>query len=559
MSTVTTPPQSPTMGAGPGATAALRRRPRARRPGLASRLAALLATAVALACGPARAPAFTPPERGGAPWIELRSRHFVVRSDMAPADARAVITGYEQVHAALEDLVFPGVEVPAIPMSVLALRRRHEMTEIGADALSAVFIRRYYNDDDRLPALIVKGDLDAPTRMLLQHELTHRFLYHHMPGAPAWFNEGLAIYTSTMIFERKGVMLGRSLPQLLFRNEHSWDATGPRWRAVVSAPVAALPTVAELLASGPGDFRLRSHDPMFREADARRVFAYHAGAWSLVHVLMHHSEATWIAVHRYMSAMARGDAPEQAWREGAADLSMAQLEAAYQAFLRRSSTDFHRFPDYRPRAAPIEVEAAMTPTDVHLLWAAILPWHDERTIERARREIAAASALTPRDPEVLLWRARLARTDGRLDLAEQLLRVALGAHPDDERLLLELFHVGTALVMRQPPASRDFSYVDALVPVLQRVARSAETLHALATHLVARGRDDEALPLAEGAVVLDFACFSCLDTLASLYFRAGLHERALRTQLRALNVLPDGARDDEVLAHLELYRSTAPQ
>ena len=60
--------------------------------------------------------------------------------------------------------------------------------------------------------------------------------------------------------------------------------------------------------------------------------------------------------------------------------------------------------------------------------------------------------------------------------------------------------------------------------------------------------------MAEGAVASDFACFPCLDTLASLHARKGQHERAYRTQLRTLNVLPDGARDDDVLAHLEVYR-----
>lgn len=509
----------------------------------------------ALACGHARTPTFTGPEEGGPPWVEVRSPHFVIRSDMPIADVRLLIADYERIYGALEDLVFAGVQVPAIRTSVLALRRGAEFSALGMGGVKAVYIRRFYNDDERIPALIVEGRHNGPAaRLLLQHELTHRFLYHYLPGAPAWFGEGFAIYVSTMSFERKGVKLGRTLPQLFFRDDHSWDAVGPRWRAVVSAPISAIPTVAGLLRSGPGEFRLRYHNPLFREEDARRVFAYHAGAWSLVHVLRHAREAYWAALQRYTEALSAGATPEHAWARSFGALPPGQLEADYQAFLRRRETPFFMYPDYQPRAAEIEVEGTVPPAHVHLLWAALMPWRSKSVIERARREIAIANALAPDDPEVLLWRARLARRDGRLDLAAHALRLALKLSPDDERALLERFEVEQELVARQPPASRDYTDLDARVPELLRHAASAGSLHAVARYLEQRQRHAEALPAAESAVAVDYACFPCLDTLAALYARAGRRELAYRTQLRALNVLPDGARDDQVLAHLEQYR-----
>jgi len=512
----------------------------------------LLAT---LACGYARMPAFTGPEKGGPPWVELRSPHFVVRSDLPIEEARRLVHDYERIYAALEDLVFADVNVPAIRTSVLALRRRTEFGSLGLGHVSSVYIRRFYNDDDRLPALIIEGyKTGRSAQLLLQHELTHRFLYHYLPNAPAWFSEGYAIYVSTLSFERKGVKVGNALPGLYFRNEHSWDSGGPRWGSVSYASVDELPTVAELLASGPGDFRLQTHDPMFREADARRVFANTAGAWSLVHLLWHNRDEYEIAVQKYMFVLARGDTPEQAWALAFGGMSLPRMEADYQAFVRGRGTGYSVYPDYKPRAAEIDIEGILPPAHVHLLWATIMPWRSQKVIERARLEIATASAIAPDDPEVLLWRARLARRDGRLDLADAALRHALKASPDDERYLLERFEIRLELAERLPAGKRDYAPVEALLPELQRHASAASTLHALALYLEQRGRIDEAVPMAEGAVASDFACFPCLDTLASLHARKGQHERAYRTQLRALNVLPDGARDDDVLAHLEVYR-----
>ena len=73
-------------------------------------------------------------------------------------------------------------------------------------------------------------------------------------------------------------------------------------------------------------------------------------------------------------------------------------------------------------------------------------------------------------------------------------------------------------------------------------------------HLAKRDRLEDALGLARSAVAVDFACYPCLDTLAGLYFRTGAHEQAYRTATRALNIMADGARDDQAFARLQRYR-----
>ena len=135
----------------------------------------LLGLAIAIACGHARTPPFTPPERGGPEWNELRSPHFVVRSDLPVREARAIIGEFEHRYTVLEVLVFPGVGVPAVPMSVLILRSPEEFAAVVPPGTAGFYLHRLYNDDDRLPSLIIHSKLTSGTRLLLQHELTHTY------------------------------------------------------------------------------------------------------------------------------------------------------------------------------------------------------------------------------------------------------------------------------------------------------------------------------------------------------------------------------------------------
>ena len=65
----------------------------------------LLALAT-LGCASLR-PALTSPEHGGAPWVEVTSRHFVLRTDAPAADARAMLVRWERLHAALVHVLRP--------------------------------------------------------------------------------------------------------------------------------------------------------------------------------------------------------------------------------------------------------------------------------------------------------------------------------------------------------------------------------------------------------------------------------------------------------------------
>lgn len=518
----------------------------------------LLGLGLALACSPTRTPPFTPPESGGPEWNELRSPHFVVRSDLPLREVRGMIEEFERMYTTLEDLVFPGVGVPAVPMSVLVLRSPEEFAMVAPPATAGFYLHRLYHDDDRLPSLIIHSKLTSGTRLLLQHELSHRFVAYYLPDAPAWLNEGLAQYNATITTtwaprsRGRQIVLGMSIPHLAIHPGSVWFAGKARHPGALAVPVEAMPSIAELLAGGPEDFHPRPVGGTTREADAQRIIANSVGAWALVHVLKTGRELDAARLTAFFRALARGDAPQAAWDEAFADVSMTGLEGIYQAFLRRTETNLLLYA-YSPADTPIDTEMTMSPAQVHLLWATIRPWVNEGVLRQARIDVGTAALLAPDDPEVWLWLARLDRHVGRLDRAERLLRKAHAQQPHDERYALDLFQLLDQKADQQPPEHRDYAALDAMIPTLRR-ATSAGSLHALAVHLARRGQLDDALVLARSAVAVDFACYPCLDTLAGLYFRTGAHEQAYRTATRALNIMADGARDDQAFVRLKRYR-----
>ena len=146
-----------------------------------------------LACSAALAPPLTPPEAGGPPWTEISSAHFVLRTDLAASEARAMVAEFEQIYATFEDVAFPFEDKPKERTSLLIFRDEVEYNEIAPRSTGGFYLRRSDDGDESLPAVVLFGDLTNLTRLRFQHELTHRFVHFYYPSAPSWLNETVLI------------------------------------------------------------------------------------------------------------------------------------------------------------------------------------------------------------------------------------------------------------------------------------------------------------------------------------------------------------------------------
>lgn len=497
-----------------------------------------------------------PPELGGPTWSELKTTHFVVRTDLPPSKSLELVREFEQIYSAMEDIAFPYQVKPTGRTHVLVFRDHDEYELIAGKGSSGFY--RYLPEDPVAPSMIVLyGDLSAATRSTFQHELTHRFVHFYFPGAPRWLSEGLAQFYSTMTVEGGKVFVGRELPYLRLRPGMSWDVqASPMWGRIVSVPTGILAATQRIVESSPLDFSLRAVDVSLAGEDAMRVTSFYAAAWALTHVLKNSSEAHARMFEAYLVALSAGTEANQAWSAAFRGTSFAELDRSLAAFYMRRETTVLRGAYEPSHVGKIEAARKLAPAEVRVLWASVRRW-TEGTLDRIAADLDAALELDPQSPDVHLWRARFFRVVGKnLDRASNELWQVLEARPGDEQALLELLRVREAQVEGAPTAER-IEQLEAVVRELVPRASTAVTLSALASYLARGDRIDQALDLATRAVKADFNCAQCYETYAFVLHTQGRSAEAYRAQSIAVGLLPDGITSPGMLERLEQYRADA--
>ena len=238
---------------------------------LMTRVVLVLALA-GCAHNPFRAP-LTCPARGGPPWTELESPHFRMRTDLGVNEARRVLGEFEVIYGMLEDLsdfAFPPRQPPEGRIHLIIFERARDYQEIGMRNTEGMYTLRMH-EVEPIPTIIVTGDLSSRTRRILQHELVHRFMRHHVPGAPLWLHEGMAEYLSTTKLEGKLAILGDPIPDWRVA---TFVGLGEGTLEGVPVLLAAdFPSVRELMTAAA------------RPSDAKKNRLFYAGSWELVHLL----------------------------------------------------------------------------------------------------------------------------------------------------------------------------------------------------------------------------------------------------------------------------------
>jgi tetratricopeptide (TPR) repeat protein len=323
--------------------------------------ALLLATLVCIGCAhPPRAPPLTG-------WRALHTPHLRLRTDLPPADARTTVEQLETLRAALQTAWSEAEETPGL-IEAIVLRDGAELrtfTELtGVATLTA-----------RGPLLVTAGsptsfgDL-SPDSAVLAHEMAHDLGHRWMPGAPRWFDEGLASYLeSAELIDTGRVRLGAiRRADLEYARAHPlipldilaltpWETQGP-------SAVRALYRSARLWVQ------------VLRTEEGQRMRALEA-------------------------ALHRGVSWRIAWSEARQGLDLARLGEALQRWLRAGDfpTELHRFV-----VPPISIEEQpLALWEVHVtraeLWSVDTVSADagNRT-RRVREELEAAVVAAPDEP-----------------------------------------------------------------------------------------------------------------------------------------------------------------
>ncbi len=454
------------------------------RPALAA-----MAFAIAISGCAHLSTSFTCPTNGGVAWREVRSEHFVLRTDLYSGAAQDLARELERVHEAVRAGLFRTPPPIAGVIHVVALRTREEFDLFAPAGAAAFYEPSRYGE----PTIVMRGVLAEAERVTLAHEITHHLLAGLYARQPVWFSEGLATMMETV---------GTSGPG----NTPTVGGV-PRHRLQLIYPYHG--GIGEVLT-------------VKRQLTSRQ----YALAWALVHFLVNTQAPAFAELQR---RLARGQDPAVAWRElfpqwdpaspGGAD----RLDDELGHYVARGSFAYRDV--HLSSGAPV-TERPLTAADAHDVRLS-LPWRNRgRPLPEGARGAEIAEALAEDPGSVAATNGAIAR---QLGSATALARRAAEHHPDDPRAwLLVAAHPS-------PPDDRE----SALRRALALDPENAFALNNLAWTLLEAGRSGEALPLARKAAKLAPWSPATLDTLAAVLEDLGQCSEALTTGHRAVDILPE--------------------
>ena len=502
-----------------------------------------------LACSAFRAP-MTPPEKGGPPWIELTSAHFVLKTDVDRHTARKLVAELERSHAVLAHALRRPPRERETTVEVVVFERDVDFTETAAQSTAGAFFSAHLAVDMEPQPIIVMHDseLAAETRLTVQHELSHRFLHERFASLPRWLDEGLAQYYASARVANGRLILGSATSSDFSERPYPWLAWKDGFEQS-EIPLHWAPTLRQLVEADREDFFPVGGDDGPSNKQQERQHAMYAGAWRLVHLLSNGPVPTYRdRFAAFLDDLQRGARPRDAFLEryGA---DWKALDVAYRDYLKveQLRVIVTEPPPLGSTTAPSERD--LPARDVHLLWARVLPWSKNK-LSRVRQELDAALSIDRQAPEVLLRSAMLAMRQKDFDLAKVELDAALAAAPNDPRTLFgQLLLHDVRAAAAGAPAPPDDAALATTVERLSRCATSASQLDALAWRRLERGRVDDALAFSERALRADPLCWGCQDTYAMILLQRGKVDEALAASDRALALAPERASISGLLDH----------
>ncbi len=307
-----------------------------RRPALHLRAAALALAAAALAVPIAAQPSYLDQ------WTRTGSAHFEIWSDAGPERAAEVATALERFRAVFARLA-PEIELASpTPTRIFAFRDADSYApyKTGPDAGGVRILGQFlaHRDGNYITVNADPGYLGSFA--VVYHEFVHYLVQHNLPGAPRWFNEGLAEYYSTFAVEDGRAVVGRPVARHLdWLREH----TDLRLEDV-----------------------LRVRRPAQALDEAHKAGRFYAVSWGLVHYLLAGGDEAGARLAELISEASSGGDPVAAF-ERVFEIRVGELERRLRAHLLGS--------ELRPAAVPLSSlpapEVATEPAPPATLLAAL--------------------------------------------------------------------------------------------------------------------------------------------------------------------------------------------
>lgn len=483
--------------------------------------------------------------REASTWRRLRSEHLELVTDYPLNQALEALRVFERAEVYLDQVLPYGKPKRNSPLMVVLFRDPKELQGRSANPMAVcTFMVRAPGALHRRPMILAAGDNTLSMRLHWVHELSHYELYRRFGALPAWLDEGLAAYFSSIEDLGQQVLVGT--PQRLWRFVD--DGKGMRTEAQWTHSRTAVPRTwfldaSELVRTDYFDFHTSMGRKRATQGDIVNEVVNYAESWLMVHMLFH-------GPSRYRALMdnsVRAHAHPLGW----GDRLMEQLLSIDPNTLDR---------DLATYASSLSTPAIPVPMPSY--------WGAQVRIERLSPEEALhvrASTLAkpeslypqleeilqhqPPSPRTLLTKAWMLLRKGQSHDAGRALCSAkslLSKEPrSDPETQAEWLHLGLWIDVELRRQNKALSCAPDRSPSqtawaqeLALNARNSAQMHSAAQVLGAYGHLDAAYAAGQKAIAADPSCWSCYESLAQISYRQGSTEYARHWQTRALEWTP---------------------
>src|SRR5712671_773801 len=240
--------------------------------------------------------AFNPERRE---WFELRSDHFVVRTDLPKEDAAQTVVELEEVRATFTRFISSSAPQPAGRMQVVQLADGGDLEEFVRRGIAGFASRDVF----ARPITVMGVWRDSRLLPVLEHELAHLVSFSVLPRQPSKNAEGLAAYFETVRKDAvKGAMIvGEPLPDRVFLLDYRFPGG---WGRMVQGKQFAV------------------------------TAQFETAAWLLVHYLVDRRSEQF---DTFMDLLAAGKEPSAAFSSAFPDLTEERLDSELHAYFRRGA------------------------------------------------------------------------------------------------------------------------------------------------------------------------------------------------------------------------------
>jgi Flp pilus assembly protein TadD len=437
---------------------------------------------------------FAVPAAAASTWLQISSPSIDIFTDAGENSARALLERFETLNR-----IFRESNVAPSPprLRVFIFSSERDFEKFRPTPSTAGYFR---GDDDQDVIVLAEGN---QLKYIASHEYLHRVIQHASPLLPAWLNEGLPEFYSTITVSGNNVRVGAVVERnrLLLLHEPWLDA--------------------EDLALG-------------NRADGR---IFYAESWALVHMLSLSPEFS-KGMPEFVKILTEGVAQDDAFPK-AFGVSMEEALVALRSYMRAPKEIIAPAPPMD--AAEKYRTTHLTPVDAALALADLALRTDHPDLARTLFEKTARE--NPDSPAAVAGLGALALSENRKDDARGEFERAIGMGFNDARAYFEL----AALNHDNAPIEKALT-ID---------PNFAEAHFLLGVRLTDAGTFSSAIAHLEKAVALQPRRFTYWNALAYAQAKSGDRQTASESARRA-SILAHTPEEEHMAAALTQLAAAPP-